>query len=59
MGTLGEHAPNPHQSDFHPTRDGDQLLVVVPCRVRLPVPHSGVSFCVVEQVQLCNGGGDG
>ena len=39
MGTLGEHAPHPPQHDLHPTRDGDQLLIVVPRRIRVPVPY--------------------
>jgi hypothetical protein len=59
MGTLGEHPPNPHQHVLHPTRDWNQLLVVVPRRIRVPVPHPEAQFRMVEQVQLCNECGDG
>ena len=59
MGTLGEHAYNPPQHVFYPTCNGDQLLVVVPRRIRFPAPHLGVQFYMLEQVQLCNGCGDG
>ena len=34
---LGEHV---QLRVFHPARNGDQLLVVVPRRIRVPVPHS-------------------
>ena len=59
MGTLGEHAAHPLQHVFHAARDGDQLLVVVPHRVRVPVPHPEAQDRVVEQVQLCDKCGNG
>ena len=42
-----------------PTCDGDQLLVVVPRWIRVPVPHQEAQFCMVEQVQLCDKCSDG
>ena len=59
MGMLGEHASDPPRHGLCPTRDGDQPLVVVPCRICVSVPHSKAQFCMVEQVQLCNECGDG
>ena len=59
MGALGEHAPNAPQHVFYPARDGDQPLFVVPCRIRVPVPHPEAQFRVVEQVQLCDECGNG
>ena len=58
MGTLGEHTPRLDQHEHHPTRSGDQLLVVVPRRIRIPVPDPKAQFRVVEQVQLCDECGD-
>ena len=59
MGTLGEHARLPHQHVLNPTWEGDQPLVVVPRRIRVPVPHPEAQFRMVEQVQLCDECGDG
>jgi hypothetical protein len=59
VGTLGEHASHPRRYVFHPTCDGDQLLVVDPRWIHVPVPHPEAEFRVVEQVQLCDECGDG
>ena len=48
---LGEHV---QLYVFHPARNGDQLLVVVPRRIHVPVPHSEEPFCMAEQGQLCD-----
>ena len=59
MGTLGEHAPHPPRHGLYPACGGDQLLVMVPCRIRVPVPDLQAQFRVVEQVQLCDECSDG
>ena len=59
MGTLGEHTRHTQRRICHPARDGDQLLVLVPRRIRVPIPHPEAQFRVVDQVQLRDERGDG
>ena len=54
MDTLGEYAPRTRWHVFYPAHDGHQLLVMVPRRIRVPVPDPPAQFCVVDQVQLCD-----
>jgi hypothetical protein len=59
MGTLGEHTRHHLWPICHPAHDGDQLLVMVPRRIHVPIPHQEAQFYVVEQIQLCNECGNG
>lgn len=59
VGAPGEHARDPQRRVRHPAGDGHQLLVVVPRRLRVPVPHPQAQLCVVDKVQLRDERGDG
>ena len=50
MGTLGEYASHLGQHELRPACGGDQLFVVDPRRIRVPVPDPQAQFRVVEQV---------
>jgi len=55
MGQVCEHACGAARDIFHPTRNGHQLLVLVRCRVCVPIYHSQAQLRMVEQVQLYHG----
>lgn len=52
VGTIRQHAPHPERHLAHSTSDGYQLLVLVPCRLHIPIRPAEEEFCMVEQVQL-------
>ncbi len=55
MGQVCEHARSAAWGVVYPARDGNQLLVLVCSRVRVPIRHSQAQLRVVEQVQLHHG----
>jgi len=52
VGQVCEHTRCAVRGVVYPTRDGDQLLVLVCSRVRVPIRHSQAQLRMVEQVQL-------
>lgn len=52
MGQVCEHTCGTPGSVIYPTRDGNQLLGLVCCRVRVRICHSQAQLCMVEQIQL-------
>jgi hypothetical protein len=50
VGEVREHAGGAERGVVHTARDGDQLLVLVPGRDRVPVRDTPEAVCVVEQV---------
>lgn len=52
VGAIRQHAPHPERHFPHPTSDGYQLLVLVPCWLHLPICPAEEEFRLVEQVQL-------